>query len=121
MEHHLAHRPPPTDPVIVDLGPDFGPDSFPIQTLPGFADLVGYFNIDNGSGKIRGIYTEGNLAVVPLFKEWLAPFASMDAASVVAEPTGATDHVLFARLGLPAFQIHSGSAGLREPCSPHRH
>jgi len=105
VEHHLAHRPPPTDAVVADLGPYFGPETFPIQTLPGFTDLVGYFNIDNGSGKIRGIYTEGNLAVVPLFKEWLAPLASMGAASVVAKPTGATDHVFLARLGLPAFQF----------------
>lgn len=105
VEHHLAHRPPPTDPALADLGPYFGSDTFPVQTLPAFADLVGYFNVDNGSGKIRGIYTEGNLAVVPLFKEWLAPFASMGAASVVAEPTGSTDHVFMARLGLPAFQF----------------
>ncbi|HXY96402.1 MAG TPA: M20/M25/M40 family metallo-hydrolase [Steroidobacteraceae bacterium] len=104
VEHHLAHRPAPTDPVLADLGPYFG-ETFPIQTLPGFADLIGYFNIDNGSGKIRGIYTEGNLAVVPLFKDWLAPFASMGAASVVAKPTGSTDHVFLARLGLPAFQF----------------
>jgi hypothetical protein len=75
--------------VVVDLGPYFGPETFPIQTLPGFADLVGYFNIDNGSGKIRGIYTEGNLAVVSLFKEWLAPFASMGGAPVVAKPSTA--------------------------------
>ena len=105
VEHHLAHRPTPTDPTLADLGPYFGQDTFPVQTLPGFADLVGYFNVDNGSGKIRGIYTEGNLAVVPVFKEWLAPFASMGASSVVAEPTGGTDHVFLARLGLPAFQF----------------
>lgn len=105
VEHHLAHRPTPTDPAVADLGPAIAPETFPIQTLPGFTDLVGYFNIDNGSGKIRGIYTEGNLAVVPLFKEWLAPFASMGVTSVVAEPTGGTDHVLLAGLGLPAFQF----------------
>jgi hypothetical protein len=64
-----------------------------------------YFNIDNGSGKIRGIYTEGNFAVVPLFREWLAPFASLGAAAVVAAPTDATDHVFLSRLGLPAFQF----------------
>jgi carboxypeptidase Q len=91
--------------VVADLGPYFGSETFPIQTLPGFVDLIEYFKIDNGSGKIRGIYTAGNLAVVPLFKEWLAPLASMGAASVVAKPTGSTDHVFLARLGLPAFQF----------------
>jgi hypothetical protein len=87
------------------LPPYFSVDTYPVQTLPGFADLTGYFNLDNGSGKIRGIYTEGNFAVVPIFREWLAPFSSLGANTVVAEPTGSTDHVFLSRLGLPAFQF----------------
>lgn len=105
VENHLAHRPLPTDPAEVDLPPFFMTDSYPVQTLPGFADLAGYFNIDNGSGKIRGIYTEGNFAVVSILHEWLSPFASLGASTVVAEPTGGTDHVFLSRLGLPAFQF----------------
>ena len=105
VEKHIAHRPAPTDPVEADLPPYFSVDTYPVQTLPGFADLTGYFNLDNGSGKIRGIYTEGNFAVVPIFREWLAPFSSLGANTVVAEPTGATDHVFLSRLGLPAFQF----------------
>jgi carboxypeptidase Q len=105
VENHLAHRPLPTDPAEVDLPPSFLTDSYPVQTLPGFADLAGYFNIDNGSGKIRGIYTEGNFAVVSTFREWLSPFSSLGASMVVAEPTGGTDHVFLSRLGLPAFQF----------------
>ena len=105
VEKHLAHRPAPTDPEEADLPPYFGTDSYPVQTLPGIADLAGYFNIDNGSGKIRGIYTEGNFAVVPIFREWLSPFSSLGANTVVAEPTGGTDHVFLSRLGLPAFQF----------------
>jgi carboxypeptidase Q len=105
LEKHLAHRPPPADPAEADLPPSFSTDSYPVQTLSGFSDLQGYFNLDNGSGKIRGIYTEGNFAVVPTFREWLAPFASLGASAVVAEPTGGTDHVFLSRLGLPAFQF----------------
>jgi carboxypeptidase Q len=105
VESHLAHRPLPTDPAEVDLPPYFLTDSYPVQTLPGFTDLAGYFNIDNGSGKIRGIYTEGNFAVVSILHEWLSPFASLGASTVVAEPTGGTDHVFLSRLGLPAFQF----------------
>jgi carboxypeptidase Q len=105
VEKHLAHRPAPTDPADADLPPYFSTDTYPVQALPGFSDLQGYFNIDNGSGKIRGIYTEGNFAVVPIFREWLAPFASLGASAVVAEPTGGTDHVFLSRLGLPAFQF----------------
>jgi hypothetical protein len=105
VEKHLARRAPPTDPELADLPPMFSVDNYPIQTLDGFSDLAAYFNLDNGSGKIRGIYTEGNFAVVPIFREWLSPFASLGAAAVVAEPTDSTDHVFFSRLGLPAFQF----------------
>jgi carboxypeptidase Q len=105
VEAHLAHRPLPTDPAEAELPPYFLTDLYPVQTLPGFSELNGYFNLDNGSGKIRGIYAEGNFAVVPLFREWLSPFASLGASMVVAEPTGSTDHVFMSRLGLPAFQF----------------
>jgi hypothetical protein len=105
VEKHLARRAPPTDPALADLPPFFSLDTYPIQTLAGFAELAAYFNIDNGSGKIRGIYTEGNFAVVPIFREWLSPFTSLGAAAAVAEPTDATDHVFLSRLGLPAFQF----------------
>ncbi|MGA2708468.1 MAG: M20/M25/M40 family metallo-hydrolase [Steroidobacteraceae bacterium] len=105
VEKHLAHRPPNADPAVAALGPYYGGDTYPVQTLPGFAELSAYFNIDNGSGRIRGIFTEGNFAVVPIFRQWLAPFASMGAAAVVAAPTGSTDHVFLSQLGLPAFQF----------------
>ena len=105
VEKHLAHRPLPTDPNEADLPPYFLGDMYPVQTLPGFADLAAYFNIDNGSGKIRGIYAEGNFAVVPILREWLMPFSSLGASSVVAVPTGGTDHVFLSRLGLPAFEF----------------
>jgi carboxypeptidase Q len=105
VEKHLAQRPSATDPALADLPPYFLTDSYPVKVLPGFADLVGYFNLDNGSGKIRGIYTEGNFGVVPVFREWLSPFASLGASTVVAEPTEGTDHVFMSRLGLPAFQF----------------
>lgn len=105
IAQHLAKRPAPSDPASPALGPYFGIDSYPVQTLPGYKEMVGYFNVDNGSGKFRGIYAEGNFAVLPIFREWLAPFESLGAASVVAEPTGSTDHELMSRIGLPAFQF----------------
>lgn len=105
IEKHLVHRPPPADPEIAGLGPYFAKDSYPVEPLPGYKDLAGYFNVDNGSGKFRGLYAEGNLAVVPIFREWLAPFASMGAAAVVAEPALFTDHELMRDAGLPAFQF----------------
>jgi carboxypeptidase Q len=105
VEKHLAHRPPSSDPQLVPLGAYFNWLGYPIQMLPEAASLAAYFNIDNGSGKVRGIYTEGNTAVVPIFHEWLTPLASMGAATVVSQPTSGTDHELLERLGLPAFQF----------------
>ncbi|HEX9392421.1 MAG TPA: M20/M25/M40 family metallo-hydrolase [Usitatibacteraceae bacterium] len=105
VEKHLAKRPPPANPELASLGTYFTQESFPVQPLPGFVDLAGYFNIDNGSGKLRGIYAEGNFAAVPIFKEWLAPLNSLGASAVVSQPTGSTDHVFMTRLGLPAFQF----------------
>lgn len=105
IAQHLAHRPVPEDPVLAALGPYFATDTFPVEPLPGFAELAGYFNIDNGSGKLRGLYAEGNFAVVPTLREWLAPFDGLGASMVVADATGGTDHVLMSRIGLPAFQF----------------
>jgi Zn-dependent M28 family amino/carboxypeptidase len=105
LERHLAHRPVETDPTLADLSPYFSHDTYPVQTLPEYEEMKGYFNVDNGSGRIRGIYTEGNFAVVGMLREWLAPFASLGANAVVAEPTGGTDHVFLSRIGLPAFQF----------------
>ena len=77
----------------------------PITPLAGQQALAAYFNIDNGSGKVRGIYTEGNVAVVPIFQEWLEPFASMGATRVVSQRTGGTDHVFMQQVGVPGFQF----------------
>jgi len=104
VDQYLAKR-PPADPKLADLGPYYASDTYPVKPLPGFSELAGYFNLDNGSGKIRGIYTEGNFAAAPILKAWLAPFASLGATTVVAEPTGSTDHVFMVKLGLPAFQF----------------
>jgi hypothetical protein len=106
VEQHLATRAPSTDPAAADLHPVYGwRDRWPITPGAGHRDLVAYFNVDNGSGKVRGIYTEGNPAVVPIFQEWLEPFASMGAATVSAQKTGGTDHVLMQAVGIPAFQF----------------
>jgi hypothetical protein len=104
VDQHLAKRTADPDPAKAALGSYRNP-TFPITPLPGFKDLVAYFNIDNGSGKLRGIHAEGNYGAAAVLKDWLAPFASMGAGTVVAQPTGSTDHVVMQRLGIPAFQF----------------
>ena len=68
--------------------------------------IAAYYNLDNGSGKIRGIYTQGNEGVVDIFKTWLAPLNDLGAAGgVTLSNTGSTDHVSFDAVGIPAFQF----------------
>jgi len=104
VNQHIARRPfQVTENGIINYMKSR--DSFPITPLPGYGDLKAYFNMDNGSGKLRGIYAEGNAAAEPLLKEWLAPFASMGAGSVIAAPTGGTDHEFFQAVAVPGFQF----------------
>jgi carboxypeptidase Q len=103
VEKHLVRRSSLSDAEQINLGPLFTPETYPVETLPEFSELAGYFNIDDGSGRLRGVYAEGNLAAVPILQEWLTPLTSLGAALVVAQPTDGSDHVLMSRLGLPAF------------------
>jgi hypothetical protein len=106
VEKHLATRAPLTDPEKANLNNYYTwRNRWPITPLPESTQLAGYFNIDNGSGKVRGIFTEGNLAVVPIFREWLEPFASLGVTKVAAKPTGGTDHEFMQMVGVPGFQF----------------
>jgi hypothetical protein len=64
-----------------------------------------YYNLDNGTGKIRGVYMQGNAAVKPYFEAWLAPFADAGAKTLTIADTGGTDHLSFDAVGLPGFQF----------------
>ncbi|BBC72371.1 peptidase M28 [Altererythrobacter sp. B11] len=80
-------------------------DLWPVEAKPGYYDLKAYFNMDNGSGKLRGIHAEGNVAAEPLLKKWLSPFAGLGADAVVSGSTSGTDHVFLQAIGLPGFQF----------------
>jgi len=67
--------------------------------------VAAYFNLDNGTGKIRGIYTQGNEGVKPIFAQWLKPFADLGATTVTLQNTGGTDHQSFDGVGLSGFQF----------------
>jgi carboxypeptidase Q len=64
-----------------------------------------YFNMDNGSGKYRGIYLQENELVRPIFEQWLVPFAGMGCSTIAIRNTSGTDHLSFDRAGLPGFQF----------------
>ncbi len=69
------------------------------------AKLAGYFNYDNGTGKIRGIYLQGNDMARPIFEDWMEPFKDLGATTVTIRNTGGTDHQSFDAVGLPGFQF----------------
>jgi len=76
-----------------------------LTTLPEYEKFSGYFNLDNGTGKIRGVYLQGNRAVRELFASWLMPFRDMGASTITISNTGGTDHQSFDGIGLPGFQF----------------
>lgn len=91
-------------------GNQFGPrdPNAPPPTLvkgKSYENLSAYYNLDNGTGKIRGVYLQGNEAVRPIFKAWLEPFADLGAKTLTISNTGGTDHLSFDRIGLPGFQF----------------
>jgi len=77
----------------------------PLTVKPEQKLLSGYFNIDNGTGKIRGIYTQGNYAVAPIFTQWIAPLKDLGVTTVTNRNTGGTDHLSFDAVGIPGFQF----------------
>jgi carboxypeptidase Q len=83
---------------------NFG-DRNTMDLQPGHAKLSAYYNVDNGTGKIRGIYLQGNEAVRPIFEKWMEPFKAEGMTTLSARGTGGTDHVSFDEVGLPGFQF----------------
>jgi carboxypeptidase Q len=76
-----------------------------LVTKPEYEKFDAYFNLDNGTGKIRGVYVQGNAGVWPIFRQWLAPFGTMGAQTLTMSNTGGTDHLSFDAIGLPGFQF----------------
>jgi hypothetical protein len=105
VDRHLATRPEPTDPEQLVLPTWAREPTWPIDKLPGHATISAYFNTDYGTGRIRGLYTQENAAVVPIFRAWLGPFADLGADRVTMENAGGTDHLAFDRVGVPGFQF----------------
>ncbi len=76
-----------------------------VVRTPAFDKFSAYYNLDNGTGQIRGINMQGNEQLRPIFREWLGPFHDMSAATVSVQSVGGTDHQAFDGVGLPGFQF----------------
>jgi carboxypeptidase Q len=79
-------------------------DRATMQLKPEQAKVSAYYNLDNGTGKIRGVYLQGNAAAGPIFQQWLAPFKDLGATTITISNTGGTDHQSFDAVGIPGFQ-----------------
>jgi len=80
-------------------------DSQTMQLEPEHAKLSAYFNVDNGTGAIRGVYLQGNEMVAPIFSAWMQPFRNVGMTTLSINDTGGTDHLAFDAVGLPGFQF----------------
>jgi len=109
VNEHFASR--PTPPANLQRGSEEFMNWMRTQmqtspTLkPEYSKLSAYYNYDNGTGKIRGIYLQGNEELRPIFEAWLAPFKDMGATTLTIRNTGGTDHQSFDGVGLPGFQF----------------
>jgi carboxypeptidase Q len=105
VSQHFASRAEPKDPEQRRLPEWMRRDRGALQLKPEYETLSAYYNIDNGSGKLRGIYAQENAAVVPIFTQWLKPFHDLGADTVTMRDTRGTDHLSFDAVGLPGFQF----------------
>lgn len=104
VRQHFGYRGDGTTPAFGGGGGG-GQAALPLTKLPEYDKLSAYFNIDNGTGKIRGVYMQGNENVRPIFRSWLSPFKEMGATTLTSANTGGTDHQSFDAIGLPGFQF----------------
>ncbi|MDQ3282276.1 MAG: M20/M25/M40 family metallo-hydrolase, partial [Acidobacteriota bacterium] len=105
VEQHFAKRDDPKDPEQAKLPFSARTEKGELHLKPEHAKLSAYFNVDNGTGKIRGIYAQENAVIAPLFASWLTPLHDLGATTVTMRNTGSTDHVPFDEVGLPGFQF----------------
>jgi carboxypeptidase Q len=105
VRKHIAEMGLSTAPDQLDV-PEFLRERVgPLTVKPDHALVSGYFNLDNGGGRLLGIYTENNAAIVPIFQQWIAPLHDLDCTTISMRPTGGTDHEMFDQVGVPGFQF----------------
>jgi len=105
VKQHFGYVPLSTAPDQLEL-PDFlRKPAGPVVVKPDQEKISGYFNLDNGSGKIRGIYLQENAAIGPIFEQWMRPLADLGVTTITMRNTGGTDHEAFDSVGIPGFQF----------------
>ena len=105
VKQHFGFVPLSTAPDQLALPEFVRKPGGPVQLKPEQAKISGYFNVDNGSGKIRGIYLQENAAIANVFQQWIAPLADLGVTTISMRNTGGTDHEAFDSVGIPGFQF----------------
>jgi len=103
VKAHFGSHIPPTDPKELALPEWLRKNDTPLDLKPEQAKVSAYFNIDDGTGKIRGIYTQENEAVVPIFSAWMQPFTDLGMTTATMNDNLSTDHLSFDAVGIPGF------------------
>ena len=105
VEHHFGSRPHMDEPGMKDMPTLLRREAGDVTVKPEQAKVSAYFNIDNGTGKVRGIYLQENEAVAPIFEAWMAPFKDLGMNTLTMRNTSGTDHLSFDAVGIPGFQF----------------
>jgi carboxypeptidase Q len=105
VQQHFGARPAMDDPDMKGMPTLIRREAGPVTVKPEQAKLAAYFNVDNGSGKIRGVYLQENAAVEPIFEAWMQPFRDLGMSTITMRNTGGTDHLSFDAVGIPGFQF----------------
>ena len=105
VEQHFGSRPPMDDPNMKGTPTLLRREAGPVTVKPEQAKVSAYFNVDNGTGKIRGVYLQENEAVAPIFESWMKAFKDLGMTTLTMRNTGGTDHLSFDAVGIPGFQF----------------
>jgi len=105
VQQHFGSRPPMDEPDYKGMPTLLRREAGPVTVKPEQAKVSAYFNVDNGSGKIRGVYLQENETEAPLFEAWMQPFKDLGMTTLTMRNTGGTDHLSFDAVGIPGFQF----------------
>jgi carboxypeptidase Q len=105
VEHHFGARPRMGEPEMKGMPTLLRREAGDVTVKPEQAKVSVYFNVDNGTGKIRGVHLQENEAVAPIFEAWMKPFKDLGMTTLTMRNTGGTDHLSFDAVGIPGFQF----------------
>ena len=105
VKQHFGHTPTWTQPVQLQLPEFIREPGGPLTVEPEPKLISAYFNVDDGGGRLRGVYLQGNAAVAPIFAQWIAPLEDLGVSTLTLRSTGGSDHLSCDGVGIPGFEF----------------